>query len=236
MKILRVVGVVLLVVVVLLVFGACATGTESVLSRFGGGGTDAPEAELFWAGTGRSYIHEDGQWVRTPHQDYVFHVHQRRFADRWESQKVQNRVHSAYDGGAGPADQQHFFLLDLGNADAAGTIPLEVSSTYGAGSGTTDPEFRSATLEFAAAGVSRLAPYNRFRIDQEYDYEGGRLSEEVLLFKQRPDGSEEPFVRIIEEARLFVPGRFTVPSTVGTQPPRRLTSIRSLRPSPPGRP
>lgn len=84
----------------------------------------------------------------------------------------------------------------------------------GNGSGTTDPEFRRATFEFAAAGVSRLAPYNRFRIEQKHDHEGGRLSEEVLLFKQQPDGTEEPFVRVFEDARLFVAGRFTVPPTV----------------------
>lgn len=210
----RIARVAFVLVGALVALGACTTDPESVLSLSGGVVTEAPDAEFFWAGTGTSYVYEAGQWVRTPRQDYVFHVHQRRFSDRWESQKVQNRFDPHYDGGAGPADQQHFFLLEIGSAEATGAIPVELTSTYGDGSGITDPEFRRATLEFAAAGVSRLAPYNRFRIEQEYDYESGLLSEEVLLFRQRPDGTEEPFVRVIEEARLYVPGGFTVPPTL----------------------
>ena len=210
----RIARVGVVVIAALVILGACTTGRESVLSLSGGGTPRVADEEFFWAGTGAAYVFEQDEWLRTPSQDYVFHVYQRRFADRWESQKVQNRFHSDYDGSAGPADQQHVFVLDLGNADETGTVPVELTSSYGSGSGITDREFRRATLEFDAAGASRWAPYNRFRIEQVYDYEGGRLNEEVLLFKRLPDGTEEPFVRIVEEARLFVPGGFTEPPTV----------------------
>ena len=83
--------------------------------------------------------------------------------------------------------------------------PTELTSTYGDGTGWTDREFRHAVLEFEAEGVSRLAPYNRFRITQEYRYEEGRLLETVELFKTDRDGQEIPFARIEEEARMFYP-------------------------------
>jgi len=60
-------------------------------------------------------------------------------------------------------------------------------------------------LEFEAEGVSRFAPYNRFRITQEYRYEAGELRETVELYKVDGDGREYPFARIDEEARMFRP-------------------------------
>jgi hypothetical protein len=151
-------------------------------------------------------VYEDGAWARTPEQDYQFMVRQNRYAGRWESLKVQNRTHPEYDGIAGPADQQHFFSIRYGDPDESGRLPTELVSTYGNGAGWTDGEYRRAVLEFEAAGVSRFAPYNRFRITQEYRYEEGMLLETVELYHVDKNGDETPFARIEEQARLFHPG------------------------------
>jgi hypothetical protein len=166
---------------------------------------ETPE-QLVWVGTGTSWVFEDGEWLRTPEQDYEFLVRQNRYASRWESLKVQNRTHPAYDGTAGPADQQHFFAITFGEVGSDGRIATELASTYGDGGGWTDREYRHAVLEFEAEGVSRFAPYNRFRITQEYRYEEGELRENVELYKVDSDGREQPFARIEEEARMFRPG------------------------------
>jgi hypothetical protein len=142
-------------------------------------------------------------WVRTPASDYEFLVRQNRFPDHWESLKVQNRTDPDYDGSAGPADQQHFFLIEYGRPNAEGNLPITLRSTYGDGTGLSDTEYRKAVIEFEAEGVSRFAPYNRFRITQHYLYEEGLLEETVELFKLKDDGTETPFVKVEERARIF---------------------------------
>lgn len=187
--------------IVLLAASCAGTPDPSVLAGTAAtpvGSTD----QLVWVGHGESFIYADGQWIRTPESDYEFLVRQNRFADRWESLKVQNRTHPDYDGSAGAADQQHAFLIQYGPY-AGGRVPITLQSTYGDGDGFTDPEFREAVLEFEATDVSRFAPYNRFRITQRYLYEQGRLEETVELFKLEDDGTETPFVRIEERARMF---------------------------------
>jgi hypothetical protein len=181
----------------------CAGGPEaSVLSGATPLSSPALDEQLVWVGNGTAYVYQDEGWVRTPESDYEFLVRQNRFSDHWESLKVQNRTHPDYDGSAGPADQQHFFLINYG-PESGGRLPVTLRSTYGDGSGVADPEYREAVLEFSAAGVSRFAPYNRFRITQHYVYEEGRLEETVELFKLEDDGTESPFVRIEERAIIF---------------------------------
>lgn len=190
-----------------LVFGGlfltgCATGESSVLT--GARGDRDPARQLVWVGTGTAWRFENGTWVRTPDQDYEFLVRQNRYDGYWESLKVQNRTAADYDGAAGPADQQHFFRITYGDPDADGVLPVTVDSTYGNGTGTSDPDFERAMLEIDAK-VGFLAPYNTIRINQHYDYQQGVLRETVLLLEVADDGTEHPFVRIDEEARIFVP-------------------------------
>jgi len=178
----------------------------SVLTRVLGGGSAADGAPLkrwVWVGEGTAYRHAGGTWERTPTQDYTFLVRQDRYAARWLSLKVQNRTHPSYDGRAGAADQQHAFAIEIGAPGPDGRLALGLRSTYGDGGGHGDAEFRHAVLEFHAAGVSRFAPYDRFRITQHYRYEEGRLDETVELLKLARDGSERPFAKIEESARLF---------------------------------
>jgi hypothetical protein len=203
MAIMRRAGVVAAAVAVaaLAVLAGCST-TPSIIAE---SSTVPPVEQLVWVGTGTSWVFADGEWLRTPDQDYQFLVRQNRYADRWESLKVQNRTHPAYDGTAGPSDQQHFFAITFGDADSDGRIATALASTYGDGGGWTDHGYRHAMLEFEAEGVSRFAPYNRFRITQEYRYEAGELRETVELYKVDGDGREYPFARIDEEARMFRP-------------------------------
>ena len=47
-----------------------------------------------------------------------------------------------------------------------------LTATIENGTGTTDRELRAAELNFLAAGVSSMAPFDRYRITQRYDYKG----------------------------------------------------------------
>jgi len=195
--------------VIVLIFGTallagCAgTPDPSVLTGSTPASSPEIEQQLVWVGRGTAYIFLEDEWVRTPISDYEFLVRQNRFAGYWESLKVQNRTHPEYDGSAGPADQQHFFRVEYGSPDTDGDLPITLRSTYGDGSGTSDAEYRRTVLEFEAASVSRFAPYNRYRITQHYRYEDGLLEETVLLFDRDADGTEKPFVRIDEKARMY---------------------------------
>jgi hypothetical protein len=188
---------------VVLLVGCAGSPDPSILAGSTMGVQPEMERQILWVGTGTSSIWRDGVWVRTPASDYEFLVRQNRFPDHWESLKVQNRTDPDYDGSAGPADQQHFFLIEYGRPNAEGNLPITLRSTYGDGTGLSDTEYRKAVIEFEAEGVSRFAPYNRFRITQHYLYEEGLLEETVELFKLKDDGTETPFVKVEERARIF---------------------------------
>ena len=172
-----------------------------------------PATSLVWVGRGEASVLTPAGWQRTPGSDYDFSVVQRRYADRWESIKEMHRRHPDYDGNAGPRDQTYYFRLDMGPV-VADTLPVRVASTLGDGSGKTDREFRRGVLEFDARGVSRFAPFNRYRITQQYRYEDGLLLETVELFKRASDGTEKPFVKIEERAELFAKRRFDAAPTL----------------------
>ena len=175
--------------------------------------TAAPQAQaeltLVWVGRGECERFEGGRWVRRPEFDYEFSVEQRRMGDRWESVKSMRRRHPAYDGSAGERAQTYFFQIDWRATEPAAPLRANVRTTLGDGEGTSDREFRRSELRFAAAGVSSMAPFDRYRITQQYDYEGGRLTETVELNK-----GDAPWVRNREVATLFAARTFDRAPTV----------------------
>lgn len=164
----------------------------------------SPEAPvtLVWVGAGEAERLEGGAWKRIPAFDYEFSVVQRRYGDHWESVKSLHRRHPDYDGSAGPRDQTMFFRVDYAEPAADGSVAAKLDASLGVGSGTTDREFRHTTLELRA-DVSRFAPFNTYRIDQNYGYATGTLDETVTLDKREKDGKLTPWVRNREKARLF---------------------------------
>lgn len=158
------------------------------------------EVTLVWVGQGECERFIDGAWVRAPEFDYDFSVEQRRHPTHWESVKSLRRRHAQYDGAAGDRLQTWFFHLALGPG-----APVQVTSSLGNGSGTADAEFRSATLELQAT-VSAMAPFDRYRIVQHYNYEQGSLDEVVSL-----DKGTTPWIRNHEHALLFAKTRFDGP-------------------------
>jgi hypothetical protein len=162
---------------------------------------------LVWVGTGSASVFVDGVWRRAPSQDYEFSVTQRRYGERWESVKVQHRRHPDYDGSAGARDQVHYFKLELPAASSTSGLSFNVRSSFGDGGGQIDREFRAGTMEFDARDVSMFAPFNRYRITQQYRYEQGELIEVVELFKKKGT-MDTPFMRFEEQAGLFAPRRF----------------------------
>lgn len=157
-----------------------------------------PELTLVWVGRGECERYAGGTWVRAPEFDYDFNVEQRRYGDHWESVKSMRRRHPAYDGSAGPRAQTYFFNLAFQAPDGSGQVAGELTSSLGRGQIRTDREFRESELDFLAEGVSSFAPFDRYRIRQRYDYEGGQLTETVEL-----NLGEQPWVRNREVATLF---------------------------------
>lgn len=180
----------------LLMLTGCATATPWI--PLSATKPAEPELTLVWVGRGECERLENGVWVRREELDYDFSVEQRRMGQRWESVKSMRRRHPDYDGIAGPRTQTYFFALEFSAGGA-----MKVTTTLGDGAGKTDAEFRKAELQFAAAGVSSMAPFDRYRITQTYDYEGGQLRELVELNK-----GETPWVRNREVATLFAARKF----------------------------
>jgi hypothetical protein len=170
---------------------------------------EAPLAVLVWVGHGEAERLEDGVWKRVPDFDYDFSVEQRRYADRWSSVKSMRRRSPSYDESAGPRVQTYFF--ELGFTRDGDAVRATIDSTLGPGRGTTDPAFRAAVLELTA-DVSSLAPFDTYRITQQYGYEAGTLTEVVELF-DHDGGREVPWVRNRETATLFAERRFDAPPT-----------------------
>ncbi|MDP3232787.1 MAG: hypothetical protein Q8N26_08425 [Myxococcales bacterium] len=186
----------------LFLFAACAPARAWVPTP----PAQHPEVTLVWLGTGECERFVDGQWVRSPQFDYDFSVEQRRSKDRWDSVKSLRRRHPDYDGSAGERTVTWFFQADLKAVDAA-RVPVEFTTSLGAGHGTTDPQFRRASMELKA-NVSSMAPFDRYRITQHYRYEDGQLDETVSL-----DKGDQPWVRNVERATLFARHTFAEPPT-----------------------
>lgn len=172
-----------------------------------GEGSEPPLVTLVWVGQGRAERLEDGKWRRVPQFDYEFSVEQRRFSDRWESTKTMRRRHPEYDGSAGPRVQSYLFQLRLAPGGDGASVAYEIASSLGRGAGRGDQEFRSAVLEIDA-DTSFFAPFDRYRITQQYQYEEGKLVELVEL----NDGTS-PWVRNHEEALLYSAASYSQPPT-----------------------
>jgi len=172
----------------------------------------APDLTLIWLGRGEATRLEGGQWKRSPEFDYEFSVVQRRYGERWESVKELHRRHPGYDGSAGPRDQTYTFEIAWAPPTAEGVVRGKIWSTLGDGSLDTDREFRRGKIEIAA-DISSMAPFDTYRITQDYQYEQGRLVELVELVKKGTGGPEKEWVRNQEHAELFGARQFEAPPT-----------------------
>jgi hypothetical protein len=169
------------------------------------------DAELVWVGTGEAFRFENGSWVRSESLDYEFEVRQVRTASKWSSTKNLHRTRADYDGSAGARDQVLRFALELGSLAPAGTLPIEISSTIGPGTGIADSDFREMGFTLSVAPSTSL--YNTFRITQHYGYEQGQLTETVDLFARDNAGNETPVFQMREQASLFAGTKFDTPPT-----------------------
>ncbi|MBL8742975.1 MAG: hypothetical protein JNK04_17825 [Myxococcales bacterium] len=205
-----------MVSIMILVSVGCVSKVDGVLPTTEGVEAGAP-VTLVWVGRGEVERLEAGKWQRAPAFDYEFTVEQRRYDDHWESVKHLKRRHPAYDGSAGPREETMYFRVDLGRA-GDGPVALRLTTTLGPGEGKTDSEFREAKLVLHP-DISSFAPFDTYRIDQQYQYEAGKLTEVVRL-----DKGDAPWVRSHESATLFAPHRFDSPPTrlaVSDAAPRR---------------
>lgn len=166
-----------------------------------------PALTLVWHGRGEAYRMRSGSWERTPPFDYDFTVVQRRYGQNWQSTKTMQRRHPAYDGSAGPRAQTYHFAINYVDGESA----FAIESTLGNGHGTTDSEFREASMVIPAE-ISKYAPFNAYTIDQHYDYAGGELRETVTLVKQN-EQRVTPWAKVEERATLFAPTEFASPPT-----------------------
>ncbi len=160
---------------------------------------------IIWNGISKAYRYENGQWVRAEEYDYQFDVIQQRETNHWKSVKSLHRLHPDYDGKAGPRDQAMYFEVRYQQL-TGGVVQSTIESSLGGGTGTSDEEFREAVLTMYVPNPSRWMPYNKLRISQKYDYEGGILTETVELIDEQ-NGQETPFMKNEEIAHIFVKSR-----------------------------
>lgn len=160
---------------------------------------------IIWNGYSKAYVYKDEKWQRAETFDYYFDVIQKRYDRVWKSVKSLHRIHPDYNGKAGQRDQTMYFEVrytsmqnDIVNAD--------LLSSLGNGSLTTDNEFRNSEMELKLKDANMFTPYNKIRITQRYDYENGKLTETVLLLKEK-DGEEIPFMKNEEEAYFYMKGK-----------------------------
>ena len=163
-----------------------------------------------WVGQGQSYFYSDGTYHRDKANDYSFEVVQRRYGNTWKSIKNMHRIHPEYDGKAGDREQTLFFEIDF--SKQGNQIVSRINSSLGNGFGTSDDEFRQQIIQFSAEDISRFAPFNTYRITQNYKYEEGILIETVELFKLEGK-SEMPFAKIEEMAYIFRPTKLDIAPT-----------------------
>ena len=163
---------------------------------------EKPLRTAVYVGTGEAYRFVHGGWERLPSYDYEFTVVQRLHEDGWESVKEIYRRHPDYDGRAGDRDQTLYFRVKTMPAES-NSRTLHVQSSWGQGTGTADEDLRNVVVEFSP-DISRFAPFNAFRISQKFSFDEGSLKETVEIFKKK-GGQENPFMKIEEEADLYLP-------------------------------
>ncbi len=187
------------VVVMAVLFMSCVSRSNLPISA---SFTPEPERTIVLVGTGEAFRFSDGKWIKSPGYNYEFSVIQRRYADRWESIKEMHRRHPDYSGLAGPRDQTHHFVIRFEKGEG-GSIPFIADTTMGSGAGKADESFKEVVVELEPEGVSVFAPFNIYRITQRYSYKEGFLRETVEVIK-RKDGREHPFMKMEEEALIFI--------------------------------
>ena len=165
---------------------------------------EKPLRMAVFVGTGEAYRFTQGGWQRQATYDYDFSVVQRYYEDGWETIKEIHRRHPDYDGRAGAREQTFYFRVKTLPAEGK-SLTLLVQSSWGHGSGTADAGLTHVVVELTP-DISRFAPFNVFRITQFYSYDEGRLRETVELFKKK-EGQEKSFMKMEEEADLFLPAR-----------------------------
>jgi len=192
-----------LVVTALLVPGVLLSGCSSRHSPLPlTGAAEKPLKTAVYVGMGDAYRFVRGEWERLPSYDYEFIVVQRFHEDGWESIKEMHRRHPDYDGRAGDRDQTLYFRVKTGPIEGSSRA-LHVQSSWGQGRGTADADLSNVVVEFSP-DISRFAPFNAFRITRKFSYDEGRLRETVEIFKKK-DGQERSFMKMEEEADLYLP-------------------------------
>jgi hypothetical protein len=191
-----------LAVAIAMFLTSCGTSSKIIIPTSKTLPTIEDNYTIVWVGTGESYIFNEGEYVRNESNDYSFEVVQSRYGNTWKSVKNMHRIHPDYDGKAGEREQTMFFAIDF--SKDGDKIVSKLNSSLGNGTGISDNEFRKQTIQFTAEGVSSFAPFNTYRITQDYQYEKGLLLETVELFKIK-DGEEIPFAKIEEKAFIFRP-------------------------------
>lgn len=160
---------------------------------------------IIWNGTSQAYKYDQGHWLRAESYDYQFDVIQKRYDKVWKSIKSMHRIHPDYDGKAGDRDQTLYFEVYYQKLQEQ-KVQSQIQSSLGKGTGSSDTEFRNATLIMYVENPSAFMPYNKFRIKQNYNYEEGTLTETVELLLEK-DGKETPFMKNEEKAWIFLKGK-----------------------------
>jgi hypothetical protein len=160
---------------------------------------------IIWNGYSKAFVWKDEKWQRAETFDYYFDVIQKRYDKKWKSVKSLHRIHPDYNGKAGQRDQTMYFEVRY-NSIQDGIVYADLLSSLGNGSLTTDNEFRNSEMELKLKDANMFMPYNKIRITQHYDYENGKLTETVLLIKEK-DGKEIPFMKNEEEAVFYIKGK-----------------------------
>jgi hypothetical protein len=160
---------------------------------------------IIWNGYSKAFVWKDEKWQRAETFDYYFDVIQKRYDKKWKSVKSLHRIHPDYNGKAGQRDQTMYFEVRY-NSIQDGIVNADLHSSLGNGSLTTDNEFRNSEMELKLKDANMFMPYNKIRITQHYDYENGKLTETVLLIKEK-DGKEIPFMKNEEEAVFYIKGK-----------------------------
>lgn len=160
---------------------------------------------IIWNGYSKAFVYKDKNWQRAETFDYYFDVIQKRYDKKWKSVKSLHRIHPDYNGKAGQRDQTMYFEVRY-NSMQDGVVYADLFSSLSNGSLTTDNEFRNSEMELKLKDANMFMPYNKIRITQHYDYENGKLTETVLLIKEK-DGKELPFMKNEEEAFFYIKGK-----------------------------
>jgi hypothetical protein len=165
---------------------------------------------IIWNGKSEAYRYNKGTYVRDNTYDYTFNVIQKRYDTQWKSTKTLHRNHPDYDFKAGQRSQSMYFELSFtqDNKD----LKTMLTASLGKGQGKSDTEYREQSFildldkKNAYYNISPVAPYNKIKITQHYNYEAGELLETVELYKE-VNGKITPFMKNEERATFYIKGK-----------------------------